>query len=234
MTAGYPALEDGQVVVLELDDRGETKSYPTRVAHLDGDVVWIEAPAEYALPVALVEPATAPPASEIVIHTWRRMDARYTVRARLTAARTAPRPRLGVVIVGGERIQDREYFRVPLAIQAQATGIGPDGETWLFALTVHDLSAAGLRARSQIPLATDAELRIALRLPDPTTNVREILRSKPLNLRARVVRLIEPPRRPDLSCEIGVSFVDLPSRDRERIIRFALETQRERRRRGSI
>jgi c-di-GMP-binding flagellar brake protein YcgR len=57
---------------------------------------------------------------------------------------------------------------------------------------------------------------------------------EPLNLRARVVRLIETARYQDLSPEIGIVFVDLSKEVRERIIRFALEVQRDRRRRGMM
>jgi c-di-GMP-binding flagellar brake protein YcgR len=49
-----------------------------------------------------------------------------------------------------------------------------------------------------------------------------------------VVRLIETARYQDLSPEIGIVFVDLSKEVRERIIRFALEVQRDRRRRGMM
>jgi hypothetical protein len=57
---------------------------------------------------------------------------------------------------------------------------------------------------------------------------------EPLNLRARVVRLIETGRPLDLTREIGVVFVDLTRATQERIIRFALDVQRDRRRRGMM
>jgi hypothetical protein len=232
----YPNVDPGQVVVLELDDRGERRSYPTRVHDVRGDLVWLETPAEYAVPAELAEPLGSSirrlptafgladvAAVDAVIHTWQLMDARYTLQARLVAARPYPRPILGLRIVEGTRLQDREYFRVPVTVKARASAVGPDGETWLFALDVLDLSAAGLRARSQIPLSTGAELDLTLRLRDL---------GESLSLRARVVRVIEPSRPPSLACVIGAAFVDLPPREREQIIRFALETQLEHRRRG--
>ena len=58
---------------------------------------------------------------------------------------------------------------------------------------------------------------------------------EPLNLRARVVRLIETTWRPEhLEPEIGVVFVDVTRAARERIIHFALDVQRDRRRRGMM
>jgi hypothetical protein len=56
----------------------------------------------------------------------------------------------------------------------------------------------------------------------------------PLNLRGRVVRLIETMRPKHLSPEIGVVFVDVTREARERIIHFALDVQRDRRRRGML
>ena len=56
----------------------------------------------------------------------------------------------------------------------------------------------------------------------------------PLNLRARVVRLIDTMHADDLSRDIGIAFVDVPQMAQERIIRFALDIQRERRRRGMM
>jgi c-di-GMP-binding flagellar brake protein YcgR len=55
----------------------------------------------------------------------------------------------------------------------------------------------------------------------------------PLNLRAKVVRLCESAAR-GVTYEVGVAFIDVAREDRERIIRFAMEVQRDRRRRGMI
>ena len=55
-----------------------------------------------------------------------------------------------------------------------------------------------------------------------------------LSLRARVVRLIETGLSESLACEIGVAFLDVPREAQERMIRFALEVQLDRRRRGML
>jgi hypothetical protein len=49
-----------------------------------------------------------------------------------------------------------------------------------------------------------------------------------------VVRLVEVETEDQLICEIGVAFIDVTRDARERIIRFAMDVQRDRRRRGLL
>ena len=57
---------------------------------------------------------------------------------------------------------------------------------------------------------------------------------EPLTLRGMVVRLVEGEEVRGPTNEIGVMFLDISREARERIIRFALEVQRDRRRRGMM
>jgi c-di-GMP-binding flagellar brake protein YcgR len=115
-----------------------------------------------------------------------------------------------------------------------------------FRVQVQDLSAGGLRGRTERLLVPGDELTIDLPLADaspPQTSAPLILRGRvvalhdlpaPLNLRARVVRLVESEQPTTLDCELGIAFLDVPRQTRERIIRFALSVQRDRRRRGML
>jgi c-di-GMP-binding flagellar brake protein YcgR len=161
-----------------------------------------------------------------------------------------PGPLVGLTILESRRIQQREYVRVPLSTEAWGFCDKPGApveEIAPFRLQVQDLSAGGLRGRTGGSLTPGDEITIDLPLPDalpPQTPQPLLLRGRvvalhdlpePLNLRARVVRRVEMSLPDDaLACEIGVAFLDVPKEARERIIRFALSVQRDRRRRGML
>jgi len=196
------------------------------------------------------------------------MDALYQLRARVGMLRLSAGPLVGLVILDSQRIQQREYVRVPLSTDAWgfydghadpaalpadaparlATPFGlpaDDQDAQPFRLHVQDLSAGGLRGRTQQILMPGDDLTIDLPLPaaEPEAPTPVLVRGRvvalsdlpePLNLRARVVRRVETGLPNDLACEIGVAFVDVSKAARERIIRFALSVQRDRRRRGML
>jgi hypothetical protein len=249
-------FEPGQIVVLGAGPEQARRWYRTTVLRVDSHVVWVDGAPEDQ-PIVDVQPG-----EQVTCHTWRSMDALYQAEARVAFARLGSEPLVGLTVLRAERIQQREYVRVPLSTVATGSYVGSAREDAprTVSLDVHDLSASGLRGRSDLPLAPGDELTLELTLPraegprsEPgrpqrlrPQNLLELplsLRGRvvalpdlpePLNLRARVVRLIETSRPDDLGPEIGVVFVE-PSREaRERIIRFALDVQRDRRRRGMM
>jgi hypothetical protein len=250
-------FETGQIVVLGAGPEQSRRWYRTTVQRVDARVIWVDGAPEDQ-PLVEIQPGES-----VTCHTWRNMDALYQVQARVAFARLAPEPLVGLTILGAERIQQREYVRVPLSAVATGTYLGStatSAQTQPLHLEVHDLSAGGLRGRSDLPLSPGDELTLDLPLPPADGSRDDLARPRhlrsenrldlpvrlhgrvvelldlpePLNLRARVVRLIETPRSQDLSPEIGIVFVDLTRETRERIIRFALEVQRDRRRRGMM
>lgn len=247
-------FEPGQIVVLGAGPEQARRWYRTSVLRIDSRLIWLDGAPEDQ-PTVEVQPG-----ERVTCHTWRAMDALYQVSARVAFVRLAPAPLVGLTVLGAERIQQREYVRVPLAAEATGRQLlgGPaaDGAPTSrpLRLQVHDLSASGLRGRSDLPLLPGDELEIDLPLPERTGPRAECLQAtqrtvplhlrgrvvalpnlpEPLNLRARVVRLVETARGSDLTPEIGVVFVDVPRDARERIIRFTLDVQRERRRRGLL
>jgi hypothetical protein len=236
-------FQPGQVVVLGVGPEQGRRWYRTSVKKVDERMVWLDgAPPQQ--PTLDVQPG-----EQVVCHTWRSMDALYEADARIAFARLAPNPLIGITVLRAERIQQREYVRIPLS--AVATGLYLGTEAFDLAqpkslkLDVYDLSASGLRARGDLALNPGDEITVDLKLPkaDSETEIPIHLRGRvvalpdlpePLNLRARVVRLVEAAHAGDLSHEIGVTFVDVPREARERIIRYALEVQRDRRRRGMM
>jgi hypothetical protein len=233
-------LEPGQTVVLGVGPDGRERWSRTIVTRVDARMVWVDAAPEGQPPIEVK------PGQDVVCHTWRYMDALYEVQATVGMTRLEPGPLVGLVILSSRRVQHREYVRVPLSTEARGFYAGPDPSgtlVWPFRLQVQDLSASGLRGRTGRTLMPGDEIAIDLALPtaEPAAPTPLPLRGRvlarpdlpePLNLRARVVRRVETALRNDLDCEIGLAFLDVPKEDRERIIRFALSVQRDRRRRG--
>ena len=252
-------FEPGQIVVLGAGPEHARRWYRTIVQRIDSRMVWVDGAPEGQPPVEVQ------PGDHLTCHTWRAMDALYQADGRVAFAQVVPEPLVGLTILHAERIQQREYVRVPLSAVASGLYLGSEagvapGQSQHIQLQVSDLSAGGLRGRSDLPLTPGDELTIELPLPrteDPKTEPvrthrlrpesREVLPlhlrgrvvalpdlPEPLNLRARVVRLIEKQPSRELVPEIGVVFVHLTRDARERIIRFALDVQRDRRRRGML
>lgn len=238
-------FEPGQTVIVGTRRGADERWSRTMVLRVDPRLVWVDgAPAEQP-------PLDIQPGEDVVCHTWRSMDALYQAQARVAFTRLAPAPLIGLTVLSSERIQQREYVRVPLATEARGLFVGArdtvrsGSGVQPFRLQVRDLSAGGLRGHSNLPLAPGDELAIDLPLPradqegEPAVHLRGRVVAlpdlpEPLNLRARVVRLVETGGPDDLACDIGVAFVDVTGDVRERIIRYALDVQRDRRRRGML
>jgi hypothetical protein len=236
-------LEPGQTVLLGIGTAGREQWSRTMVRRVDPRMVWLDAAPE-GQPVIEAQPGL-----EVVCNTWRHMDALYQIQARVGMTRLEPGPLIGLQILTSQRIQQREYVRVPLTTEAWGIRDGDDASGQApvpFRLQVQDLSAGGLRGRTEQLLNPGDELTIDLPLPDappPQVSAPLVLRGRvvllhdlpaPLNLRARVVRLVDTELPNTLACEFGVAFLDVPKETRERIIRFALNVQRDRRRRGML
>jgi hypothetical protein len=242
-------FEAGQPVVLGAGPQHARRWYRTSVHRVEAGTIWLHG-APFDQPYVDVRPG-----EDVTCHTWRYMDAAYQVQAKVAFMGGDPEPVVGLTIHEAARIQQREYVRVPLSIEAWGLYLGSEDRPAILddaadqpvRLEIRDLSAGGLRGRSDLPLAPGDELEIDLSLPRAEEIVAAIrldgrIVAQPdlpdsINLRARVVRLIDT-RDTRLSehraCEIGVAFLDVPREAQERIIRFALEVQRDRRRRGML
>ena len=105
-------FEPGQTVVLGIGPEGAEQWCRTMVVRVDQRLVWVDAtPADQP-------PIEAEPGESVVCHAWRTMDALYQVQARIAMTRLAPQPLVGLEIQQSQRIQQREYVRVPLSTQA--------------------------------------------------------------------------------------------------------------------
>ncbi|MBI4342516.1 MAG: PilZ domain-containing protein [Candidatus Omnitrophica bacterium] len=103
--------------------------------------------------------------------------------------------------MGEER---RRFPRVPQSFAAQCRSLGGLSESWRAVRTV-DLSAVGMRVRSDEPFEFWTTLEIRIQVP----SLRE-----PLDLRGRVVWSRTPPSG---MTEMGIEFVDLGPEQQEQI-----------------
>ena len=228
----------GQEIMLGLDPNDESRWHRTRIVRVDDRGIWVDARSRG-------DELTVPAGSYITCHTWRVMDALYTLRARVLRVEWVQRaagdeadarPVLGLDVYECTRVQQRTFVRVQVAMNAPARIKPTEGQERRFMLKVRDLSAGGLRAGTNEPLTVGEELDLALRLPrdveprgldgspsdDPETLV----------LRGRVVRVGERSYA-TLRYDAGLAFADVPAKVSERLIRFVLNTQRELRRKGA-
>jgi hypothetical protein len=188
------------------------------MARPDPDVIWIVVPNEQALPPGMGVGA------ELDLYASRDMDARYMLRVKVISRR--PDGLLTLRLSSGRRIQDRQYFRVPVTIAPdEAVKEVSGGSEQPLRLQVRDLSASGMRARSQEPVGIGDLIRVKLRLPGD---------AKPIELRARVVRPIDRPWPAEYACEFGATFLEPPPDVTERLIHYTLQEQRELRRKGLL
>src|SRR5215216_1920570 len=102
-------FEPGQIVVLGAGPEETRRWYRTTVQRIDSRVVWVDGAPEGHPPVEVQ------PGEHLTCHSWRSMDALYQSEARVAFTTLAPAPLVGLTIVQAERIQQREYVRVPLS-----------------------------------------------------------------------------------------------------------------------
>jgi hypothetical protein len=215
ITLARVPLQPGQQFLLGVDHEGRREWHDGKILSRDGIQMRIECAPESDLALQ------SAPGTEIILDTWRLMDARYVLRARVLAVLPHEHPQVDVELIEGTRVQHREYFRVPISLEpchAWVESRQPDVPDRQVRLHLREISAAGLRARSSELLSVTSVLRIDCTLPGSRV---------PLALRARVMRVLDEPVPFVWPCEVGAAFIDLSTRDREEIIRFALRLQAE-------
>lgn len=210
-------LERGQPALLVLEtDEPRCQSW---IAEQNGELVWIETTADAASDLRLHV------GDEVLVRTWRATDALYVLRGRVEQVQRGARLRVGLRLLAATRQQQRQYFRVPLDVPAEAARCLDDTSGEPLQVHVRDLSANGIGLLTSVPLWVGAQLALRVRLPGGLG---------PLDLRARVVRVVEPQREPPALWQSGAMLEDLPPATQELLIRFAIQVQQEWRRRGRL
>lgn len=121
------------------------------------------------------------------------------------------------------KAQRRNFVRLDVRVPFEYNIVANDivlPET--YSATTRDISGGGLRFDSKVELQINTELEMSLDIP----------RHGKITAVAQVVRCIPLEKVPGYS--IGVEFTIIDKRDRERLIRFIFERQRELRQKGLI
>lgn len=212
-------LRRGQQLLLGVTEGGAQDWHASRVLLREQTLVWVECSEQLASRLSGARGA------EVLMDTWRVMDARYRLRARIRGVELESEPSLELELIEGTRIQHREYFRVSVSINPEVAVVETGEQDRPISLHLRDLSAGGVRARCASMLSVADVLSMSIQLPRCES---------PLLLRARVARVVEELGPSDYPCEVGAAFIDLPADAREQIIRFALQIQAEELRREAV
>ncbi|KYZ77276.1 hypothetical protein AXX12_03860 [Anaerosporomusa subterranea] len=119
------------------------------------------------------------------------------------------------------KIQQREYVRIDAKLQATVTLIDQEEELPPAKLTINDISGGGVRLISLQPYPVGVNLLITFEIPG-----QEIIETI-----GQVVRS-EQPQTDRTVYWIGVKYVGLQERQRNKIIKYVFQKQLERHRRG--
>jgi len=197
---------------------GHYSSHRTVVQAVDEGVIWLSA--------AGMDEGLKP--GRRVSLEFRDDRAMYRLVSEIVAVKDRPVPLVGVSADGEvERLQRREYYRLPLSVPVEARREDePEGQ-WVTGHTL-DLSAGGMR----LSIRLDAqerdrlELRIYVGEEDMIPAVAEVVRR-------------EVPVGPQLPERVprgrfGLRFVEIDTRDRDRIVRFIFKEQGRLRRTGLL
>jgi c-di-GMP-binding flagellar brake protein YcgR len=201
----------GAPVALEFERDDAWENLPSRVEESAADGLTVGMPLRMGMVVIV-------PVGATVRVIARRSDAAYIVPTRVVQHRNAPFPMLDVRPTGPiERRQQREFVRLPALITPrQVAAVGPKDLLTPLPAVVLDLSAGGLRLRSKRALSVGQPLKIVLDLPAPIGL---------LTAHATVSWVRQPAGQRDAPIEAGCRFVDLGQRERERLVRYILQTQ---------
>ncbi|WIV10877.1 PilZ domain-containing protein [Proteiniborus sp. MB09-C3] len=123
------------------------------------------------------------------------------------------------------KIQERNFFRLPISIKVQKKyEVKNEGEDKAIEeiCRTGDISGGGLRLFSNFKHKKNDQLSLTLFIEDME-----------FNMQGEVVRVFES-RSDDYKYEIGVKFKDIDSIQRDTIVKFIFEQQRELRKKGLI
>lgn len=119
--------------------------------------------------------------------------------------------------------QKRNYVRLEVKILFEYYKVSDDAVLQdRFSAITNDLSGGGLRFNSKVELEIDTELELSLNIPGKGK----------ISVGGKVVRCFPLERVTGFS--VGVEFTIIDKTDREKLIRFIFERQRELRQRGLI
>ena len=208
------ALRINELIKLQVRAGDRVKSYPCRVEDLQHGQLFITLPDEAPELTGKVDGLMV----RLVKHTERGL---LILNAQVAAKLLTPVPLLVLKTEGSwERVQRRWDVRLQVTIDPLEAVLMEEEQQVPVEVTILDISAGGLLLRSRRPMAPWSKLHIKFELPGFPP---------PLETEAEVTRDVTVQDGP-LECHrIGVRFVNLHERDKNRIIRFIFQEQVRRR-----
>ncbi|MDH7479551.1 MAG: PilZ domain-containing protein [Syntrophomonadaceae bacterium] len=200
-----------QLVEIEVDGENSKERYHSRIEEVRESALVL------AMPIRQRSIVNLRPGTSIVVNFLREW-VNHAFEATILERTAEPLPL--IVISRPEvaaRRQRRSWVRVPVCLELRYARPPqrPDQEPDYQEAQTIDLSAGGLMFNSQQKFRHGEELKLRLNLPGGG-----------LELRARVVRA-EEASSPERRCyQVGLEFIDIRERQRDRIMRFAFEQQR--------
>jgi len=215
--AEHSPLLIGARVRLRRADLPEAGSYSTRVEDFDGERIALQPFMLQGLPVTL------PKGTRVELEFMRTQppgEGLYRAETEELGKTAAP---LNLLVLRSperwQRVQARQYFRVPAVLPVQLRDAGEDGAPWMIGQT-RDISGGGCQLVVGQPFAVDQLLELVIFLPGQRVAAKGS------------VRRAEPLAETGKQWTLGIAFAEITERDRDAVIRFALQRQIELRRKG--
>jgi len=214
-------LKVNQRVYIEiLDNKGEVQRYSSRVENMSEDRVVLASPIKHRTPVFVPSGnyVTVIFTDNLCVYSFRsKVIANYNQRIPFMVVKTPDKL---------EKIQQREYVRVPINLNVLLSYTDEDDQTREIWCKSRDLSGGGLMLVNSKPfkLSKGDEVNLTFHLEGETISVKgEIMRVYHELDISGIERHI-----------LGVKFKELSEKDRQKIIKFVYQRQIELRRKGLL
>nr|WP_282706839.1 flagellar brake domain-containing protein [Natroniella acetigena] len=162
----------------------------------------------------------------------------YTIPVKVIGKEVDVTPLLKLKIAGQiKRTQERKSFRLEIyeeteyelvgAESFQAENIaGLDGEESDYKALIIDLSAGGLKMKMQTMMELEEEEIIRINLDFADLSVTKVL--------GQVVRVVEKIENDQKKYVVGIKFINLAKEDKDKLVKWIFDKQRELRKKGLI
>jgi len=211
-------LSIGTRVRIRRADVPEAGTFSTRVEEVDETRIVVQPPFVQGSPVSW------PPGTRVELEVNRTQQPGQGLYRSVTVVLGKGSGPLGFVYLQKpeewQRVQAREFFRVPAMLAVQVRAVGQEEGPWMIGQT-RDVSGGGCLLVLGQPFSVGDTVEIVLSLPEGRVSAK-----------GTVKRSEKVEESGGNLWSLGVAFTDIAERDRDVIIRFALKRQIELRRKG--
>jgi len=214
-------IQVNQLMHVRVDLPGYSGSYKTRLEEIDSTSLFLAFPVKMGQLVPLTKGHT-------VSVSFSSGGARYSFSADVLETTTSPIP---MVVVSKptqlNRVQRRNFVRFDTILPLKFSLIDGEGSAEkpeVFQAGTLDISGGGVGFNTALPLQMGIRLQLELGLPG----------QEPIEAIGTVVRVVDESGPVKKRYQIGVNFLVIEEKDRDRIIRHIFTKQRELRNKGLL